>query len=152
MAEKQTEYITQLSAHFEESGLESKIIDGVGGWQFGDTLMSLVPVTDTGENVLLQVAMARYSDDLFFINIYSTIVTETKNDTPELREMLNAFSAVCPVGAFGVIGKEVYHKYTLLFEDEDEVDFLVFETVRALSAISFIISANFKDITEGFLG
>jgi hypothetical protein len=151
MQELQAEYINELLAEFESAGIEAKIIEGYGKWQIGDTLLALVPVGDEGKAALLQVAVARFSDDLYFVNLYTTLVTEATRDTPELRDMLNDFNTACPIGAFGVIGKEVYHKYAILGDSETTVDSLLYETFRALAAINFIISTNFKNITDGFL-
>jgi hypothetical protein len=150
MQELQEQYFKELLAEFESEGVETKIIDGTGKWQIGNTLLALVPVGDEEKAALLQIAIARFSDDLYFVNLYTTLVSEATRDTPELRDMLNDFNTACPIGSYGVIGKEVYHKYAILGDSETTVDSLLYETFRALAAISFIIDTNFRDIISGF--
>ncbi|GHU47800.1 hypothetical protein FACS1894120_6060 [Clostridia bacterium] len=147
MKEKQAEYLERLFAELTGEGLKAEIVPGMGRWQIGDTLRMLMPVGVKGEEVLLEIAAARFDDDLSFISLYSAIIPETKNTGVSLHQL----NLICPIGAFGVAGNQVYHKYSLIFDDYSDVDLLIYDTVRALAGISYIIAVHLPELLKAFL-
>ena len=68
-------FLTALECLLKQIGLETAYIDGQEP-QVGNTLRTLLPVTDAGDAVLLEVMLAPYTDDALLLQLYSTMITE----------------------------------------------------------------------------
>ncbi len=146
LKEKQELLFEKLKQSLSEIGLESYELPGVEGIQIGDTIRSLVPVTDNGDAVMLEISLAKLNDDIDFLQFYSTLIMEIGTGYEQLEQACSVMNFYCPVGAFGVFAqnRQFYHKYSLLMDAQADMERLHADAMTALEAIYDVLSVHFQ--------
>ena len=84
----------------KKAGAETAFLEGIEP-QLGNTLRTLLPVTEAGDMVLTEVMMAPFTEDALLLQIYSTMIIEIGPGYEALKEMLLDWNLTAPLGAFG---------------------------------------------------
>jgi hypothetical protein len=153
--EAQRQFFDALKEKVQREGIEVKYVAGAGGIQIGDGLLMFAPLGDAGVSVLIEAAFCRFYDGLYFVQFHTTIVSEAEANAERLPALTTDVNCRCPIGAFGVLadaGKtEVYHRYCILADDESDLGDMVYESLRALTAIFDVVGAFYKEIVAAAL-
>ena len=148
--EKQAQFFERIAATLQELGLEHYLLEGAGGIQTGDTLRTLVPVTERGEAVIMELSLARFNEELDFLQFYTTLIMRIGEGRDELLRATFPINFYCPVGAFGVFEKEgqYYHKYGLVLDPEADMDLLEADAMTAFQALYDVLSEYFPVVSR----
>ena len=133
----------RLQDAFGELGVEHKMIGGIEAPQIGDTLLAFLPVADEeDQRVLMEIALAELGEGMLFLQFYSTVALECTQSPAVLLEAINTVNFYCPVGSFGIFSEQgnLYHKYCLLIDTEDNVQSVFENAVMGFHAIHSILS------------
>ena len=139
-------FLTALESLMKQIGLETAFIAGQDP-QIGNTLRTLLPVTDVGDAVLLEVMLAPYTDDALLLQLYSTMIAEIGPGYEALKEMLLDWNLTCTLGAFGIYrqGRQLYHKYNYILPVDGEPEEIASEVFYLISLIRDAIALRFPD-------
>ena len=109
------QFLNELENLLKEDGMKTGMFEGTEV-QIGNTLRAMLPVTDDGDCVLLEVMAAPYSEDAHLLQIFSTILTDVGPKYEALLDRMQDWNLVCPLGAFGIYKQmmHLYHKYNYL--------------------------------------
>ncbi len=152
--QKYEELFDSLKGTLEGIGLETYMLPGIGGIQIGDTLRTLVPVTDQGDAVMMELSLAHLSDELCFMQFYTTLIMEVGAGYDQLKLAVEGINFYCPIGAFGIFETQLYHKYGLLMNQDEDAEQLAADSMTALQVIYDILETYFPvatSISEGEL-
>ena len=131
-------------------GMQTAAAAGAGAPQIGDTLRVLVPITDEGEAVLLELMVAAIDEETDLLQFYTTMVMELAADRGQLARTLMQWNFLCPLGSFGVFeeGNQLYHKYGILLTGEEELDRLAEHVIEILSVLYEVLEQKFPAAKE----
>ena len=115
--------------------------------QIGDTLRAMVPVTESGEAVLLEVMAVPLTDDAHLLQIYSTVIPEIGSAYEALKDALLDWNLTCTLGAFGIYRKErqLYHKYNYILPTDEDPEEAAREVLYLISLIRNVIALHYTD-------
>ena len=151
----QKELFGVLKDRLHAIGLETSEIPGVGGRQVGDTLRFLLPVNDAGSPVLMEVMAFSLSKGRDMLQFFTTVFTDLEEDQYDrVHEALEAWSAACLLGSFGVYQKnrQLYHRYGALFFGETDAGKMADEAMNVLMLIYELLAAEYPELTKRALG
>lgn len=105
-------FFTELEKLLKQAGLQTAVIKGQEP-QIGNTLRTLLPVSDDGEIVLTEFMAAPFTEDANILQIYTALIPEIGPGYEALKEMTLDWNLTCSLGAFGIYreGRQFYHKY-----------------------------------------
>ena len=134
-------FFSELEKLLKQEGLETYLMPGTEP-QIGDTLRAMVPVTESGEAVLLEVMAVPLTDDAHLLQIYSTVIPEIGSAYEALKDALLDWNLTCLLGAYGIYKPlmQLYHKYNYLMpvevppEEMAEEIFYIIDLVRDVIA------------------
>lgn len=108
--------LAAISAELERFHLEPRVIAGSGEPRTSDTLRAVLPVTDDGDNVLMEFVPVELNDEADGVLLYTTLTGPVGRRYEELVRILPDWNFDCPVGAFGIFRPErqLCHKYMVL--------------------------------------
>ena len=106
----------ELEERFQKLNIETAWLEGEEG-QIGDTLRALLPVTKTGDHVLLEVMVTRLDEDMDLLDLFISLIMEVGPGYEALKETMLDWNLDSPIGAFGIYrpGRTFYHRYTFPF-------------------------------------
>lgn len=142
---KQKQFFQILEQKLNGMGMQAAAAAGAGAPQIGDTLRVLVPITDEGEAVLLELMAAAIDEETDLLQFYTTMVMELAADRGQLARTLMQWNFLCPLGSFGVFeeGNQLYHKYGILLTGEEELDRLAEHVIQILSVLYEVIEQKY---------
>lgn len=142
---KQKQFFQILEQKLNGMGMQTAAAAGAGAPQIGDTLRVLVPITDEGEAVLLELMAAAIDEETDLLQFYTTMVMELAADRGQLAQTLMQWNFLCPLGAFGVFeeGGQLYHKYGVLLSGEEELEELTERVILILSVLYEVIEQKY---------
>ena len=142
---KQKQFFQILEQKLNGMGMQTAAAAGAGAPQIGDTLRVLVPITDEGEAVLLELMAAAIDEETDLLQFYTTMVMELAADRGQLARTLMQWNFLCPLGSFGVFeeGNQLYHKYGILLTGEEELDRLAEHVIQILSVLYEVIEQKY---------
>ena len=142
---KQKQFFQILEQKLNGMGMQTAAAAGAGAPQIGDTLRVLVPITDEGEAVLLELMAAAIDEETDLLQFYTTMVMELAADRGQLARTLMQWNFLCPLGAFGVFeeGGQLYHKYGVLLTGEEELEELTERVILILSVLYEVIEQKY---------
>lgn len=148
--EKQKQFFQILEQKLNGMGMQTAAAAGAGAPQIGDTLRVLVPITDEGEAVLLELMAAAIDEETDLLQFYTTMVMELAADRGQLARTLMQWNFLCPLGSFGVFeeGNQLYHKYGILLTGEEELDRLAEHVIQILSVLYEVLEQKFPAAKE----
>ena len=137
---------TALDNLLKQVGAQTAMLEGVEP-QIGDTLRTLLPVTDTGDMILMEVMLGPYTEDALLLQIYSTMIVEIGPGYEALKEMLLDWNMTAPLGAFGIYrqGRQLYHKYNYIIPTDGDAEEMAAEVFYLLNLVLGVISERFPD-------
>lgn len=147
----QKELFGILKDRLHAVGLETGEIPGTGGRQVGDTLRFLLPVNDEGSPVLMEIMAFTLSKGRDMLQFFTTVFTDLEEDQYDrVHEALEAWSAACPLGSYGVYRKnrQLYHKYGALFFGETDAGRMAGEAMNVLMLICELLAAEYPEFTK----
>lgn len=113
---------------------DSIFLDGDG--KNPDTLRQMFDVgEEEPEPVVTDIAVFTMEDGVQLLHIYTEIAYEVEEAAaPRLLEAVNEQNVQCPLGTFGYTAQEgqLFHRYTMLTEEPEDLEILVEETIRIL--------------------
>ena len=123
---------------------------GAGAPQVGDTMRVLVPITDEGDAVLLELMAASIDEETDLLQFYTTMVMELDVDHGQLAQTLAQWNFLCPLGAFGIFeeGNQLYHKYGIVLNGTEELDELAERVILILSVLYEVIEQKYPLAVE----
>lgn len=123
---------------------------GAGAPQVGDTMRVLVPITDEGDAVLLELMAASIDEETDLLQFYTTMVMELDVDHGQLAQTLVQWNFLCPLGAFGIFeeGNQLYHKYGIVLNGTEELDELAERVILILSVLYEVIEQKYPLAVE----
>lgn len=147
---KQKQFFQILEQKLNGMGMQTAAAAGAGVPQIGDTLRVLVPITDEGEAVLLELMVAAIDEETDLLQFYTTMVMELAADRGQLARTLMQWNFLCPLGSFGVFeeGNQLYHKYGILLTGEEELDRLAEHVIEILSVLYEVLEQKFPAAKE----
>lgn len=147
---RQQAFFQALEGQIEALGLQKNWVTGSGTPQLGDTLRILVPVTDQGDVVLMELMAVALNEETELLQFYTTMVMEIGPGYEQLEQKLVEWNFLCPVGAFGIFteGRQFYHKYTIPLFREIDAETLAEQTISVLELIYEVISAKFPQVVQ----
>ena len=147
---KQKQFFQILEQKLNGMGMQTAAAAGAGAPQIGDTLRVLVPITDEGEAVLLELMAAAIDEETDLLQFYTTMVMELAADRGQLARTLMQWNFLCPLGSFGVFeeGNQLYHKYGILLTREEELDRLAEHVIQILSVLYEVLEQKFPAAKE----
>ena len=147
---KQKQFFQILEQKLNGMGMQTAAAAGAGAPQIGDTLRVLVPITDEGEAVLLELMAASIDEETDLLQFYTTMVMELDVDHGQLAQTLVQWNFLCPLGAFGIFeeGNQLYHKYGILLTGEEELDGLAEHVIQILSVLYEVIEQKYPLAVE----
>lgn len=147
---KQKQFFQILEQKLNGMGMQTAAAAGAGAPQIGDTLRVLVPITDEGEAVLLELMVAAIDEETDLLQFYTTMVMELAADRGQLARTLMQWNFLCPLGSFGVFeeGNQLYHKYGILLTGEEELDRLAEHVIQILSVLYEVLEQKFPAAKE----
>ena len=147
---KQKQFFQILEQKLNGMGMQTAASAGAGAPQIGDTLRVLVPITDEGEAVLLELIAVAIAEGTVLLQFYTTMVMELAADRGQLARTLMQWNFLCPLGSFGVFeeGNQLYHKYGILLTGEEELDRLAEHVIEILSVLYEVLEQKFPAAKE----
>ena len=147
---KQKQFFQILEQKLNGMGMQTAAAAGAGAPQIGDTLRVLVPITDEGEAVLLELMVAAIDEETDLLQFYTTMVMELAADRGQLARTLMQWNFLCPLGSFGVFeeGNQLYHKYGILLTGTEELDELAERVILILSVLYEVIEQKYPLAVE----
>ena len=148
-----TRIFEDLERRLQADGLESVHVEGIGDGQRGDTLRILLPVTENGDPVLMELMLLRFGEEHDLLCFYATIAVDvTEEARAVLLEALVKWNMHCALGAYGLYEEEdtrqLYHKYAVL-SPRDAGPMTVAElALRVLPEVRDIIGEQFPAMVE----
>ena len=123
----QLQVIALLQAYLEEHFGKTELVEmeDTAFLRFAPALF-----TDGSGQVLMEVCLVTYSDEITVAQIYSTVLTDLGEKTEDLRAALPAWNFTSIAGAYGIYEEQghLYHKQNIaLINDaaaDDQADFL----------------------------
>ena len=142
---KQKQFFQILEQKLNGMGMQTAAAAGAGAPQIGDTLRVLVPITDEGEAVLLELMAAAIDEETDLLQFYTTMVMELAADRGQLARTLMQWNFLCPLGSFGVFeeGNQLYHKYGIVLNGTEELDELAERVILILSVLYEVIEQKY---------
>lgn len=142
---RQKELFQILERKLNDMGMQTATAPGAGAPQVGDTLRVLVPITDGGDAVLMELMAAVIDEETDLLQFYTTMVMELDVDRGQLAQTLLQWNFLCPLGAFGVFeeGGQLYHKYGVLLTGEEELEELTERVILILSVLYEVIEQKY---------
>ena len=115
--------------------------------QIGDTLRALLPVTDAGDMVLMELAATPFDEGMALLHLYTTLIMEIGPGYEALKEMMLDWNLDSPIGAFGIFRPErqFYHSYTFPFPADVTVEDLTEEAYYLIGQCYAVIASVFPD-------
>lgn len=147
---KQKQFFQILEQKLNGMGMQTAAAAGAGAPQIGDTLRVLVPITDEGEAVLLELMAAAIDEETDLLQFYTTMVMELAADRGQLARTLMQWNFLCPLGSFGVFeeGNQLYHKYGIVLDGTEELDELAERVILILSVLYEVIEQKYPLAVE----
>jgi len=155
MEDIRDELFSRLEQVFDELSMEHKRIDAGDDPEIGGMLMVLVPVPDTdGQYVIMEIALAKLCEGMNFLQLYSTVTMECDQDQEMLLQVLNRINFYCPAGSFGIFSEkgQIYHKSTLIFDDETDAERMADDALLAFHAILIVLDVRAPVLEKLALG
>lgn len=139
-------FLEVLEEMLNQINIETAIVDGEEP-QIGNTLRALMPVSDNGEKVLTEMAVAPFTEDANLLQIYTTMILEIGPGYEALKEMLLDWNLTCSLGAFGIYrkGKQFYHKYNYMLPVDVPPEEMAAEVFYLLNLLLVTVSEVFPD-------
>ena len=100
------QFFNLLDEKIQALGVETTYVEGIRSPQLGDTLRFLLPVTEEGDPVIMEVMVTELTDDADLLHIYSTLITAFSEKAAELPQKLSEWNLLCPLGAYGIYEEE----------------------------------------------
>ena len=147
---KQKQFFQILEQKLNGMGMQTAAAAGAGAPQIGGTLRVLVPITDEGEAVLLELMAAAIDEETDLLQFYTTMVMELAADRGQLARTLMQWNFLCPLGSFGVFeeGNQLYHKYGIVLNGTEELDELAERVILILSVLYEVIEQKYPLAVE----
>ena len=144
------QFFNLLDEKIQALGVETTYVEGIRSPQLGDTLRFLLPVTEEGDPVIMEVMVTELTDDADLLHIYSTLITALGEKAAELPQKLSEWNLLCPLGAYGIYEEEgqLFHKYTLPFPREAEADLLADDAMFLIELIHSVLSQKYPELRE----
>ena len=141
----QEKFFQALGQKLRDMGMKPVLTAGAGAPQVGDTMRLLVPITDQGDAVLMELMVAAIDGETDLLQFYTTLVMELDADFGQLSRTLLQWNFLCPLGAFGIFEeeKQLYHKYGVLLTEAEEPDQLAERVIQILSVLYEVIEQKF---------
>lgn len=152
---QQKELFSALEERVQTIGMETQRVPGAGGIQVGDTLRFLVPVTDDGDPVLMELMAATLTEDADLLQFFTTMLTDLEEEEfQRVRQSLEEWNHACPVGSYGVFVEErqLYHKYGVLFFGERDVEKMADHVLDVLTLLYEVLSSHYPEAAGRALG
>lgn len=85
--------------------------------QIGEALRALLPVTDAGDCVLMELMVTPFDENMHLLHIYTAIIMEIGPGYETLKETLLDWNLDSPIGVFGIVrpDRQFCHRYTFPF-------------------------------------
>ena len=106
----------ELEARFRKLNVETAWLKGEEG-QIGETLRALLPVSDAGDCMLLEVMVTHLDEDMDLLDLFMSLIMEVGPGYEELKEAMLDWNVDSPIGTFGIYrpSRLFYHRYTFPF-------------------------------------
>lgn len=139
-------FFSELEKLLKESGLETAVLKGQEP-QLGDTLRALLPIDETGSNVLLELMAIPFTEEAHLLQIFTTMIVEIGPGYEALKEMLLEWNLICPLGAYGIYraSRQFYHKYNYLLPVGVPEDEMAAEIFDIISLVRDVIAEVYPD-------
>ena len=139
-------FLNTLEGLLKQAGLQTAFIEGQEP-QTGNTLRTLLPVTEAGDVVLLEVMLAPFTEDALLLQLYSTMITKIGPGYEALKETMLDWNLTCTLGAFGIYRKErqLYHKYNYILPLDEDPEEIAQEVLYLISLIRNVIALHYTD-------
>ena len=138
--------LEELAARFHKLNIETAWLEGEEN-QIGDTLRALLPVTKTGDHVLLEVMVTNLDEEMHLLDLFTSLIMEIGPGYEELKEVMLDWNLDSPIGAFGIFRPErqFYHSYTFPFPADVTAEDLTEEAYYLIGQCYAVIASVFPD-------
>ena len=113
--------------------------------EIGSSLVVSIPVPGMdGRQFIMEIALAELGERMNFLQFYTTIVMELNQITDEHLQVINEINFCSPVGFFGIFSekRQLYHKSTLVFDDEAGIESMASDALLTFHAILMILELH----------
>ncbi len=136
-----------LNKDIQESNIETNLIPPRD--DMSETLRAMLPVTDEGDPNLLEIMTSKFVEDADLLVFYTTMIAKIGPGYEALLDALPQWNLECPLGAFGVYEtkgvKQLYHKYSILFDPEIDPEELAETAMFHLMLIYEVLSRKYGE-------
>ena len=148
--QKQKEYFAGLEKELTDRGLEHVRVDGAGSPQVGDTIRFLLPMSEEGGVVMMELLILDLGEEEFLLEFYTTMFTDVEDVITDLSVEIPAWNFLCPLGSFGIFEEEghLYHKYGLPFSGDTETEKFTKDSVTVMKFLFDIIADKYAAVLE----
>ena len=149
-AEKQKIYFECLEKELVNRNLKPVRVDGAGSPQVGDTLRFLIPMSEKGGAVMMELLLLDLGEKEFLLEFYTTMFTDVSDVQTDLSVEIPAWNFLCPLGSFGIFEEEghLYHKYGLPFAEDTEPEAFVRQAVTVMKFLFDILADKYVAVLE----
>ena len=145
-AEQVKTMLEELEARFHKLNIETAWLDGEEN-QIGNTLRALLPVTQTGDHVLLEVMVTRLDEDMDLLDLFTSLIMEVGPGYEELKEVMLDWNLDSAVGAFGIYrpGRTFFHRCTFPFPADALPEELATQAAYLIDRCYDVVAAVFPE-------
>ena len=141
-------FLSALDGRLRDIGLDTTYVEGERGVQIGDTLRTLMAVTDEAHPVITEFVVTGFAEDADLLHIYTTVLLHVERSKEALASHLLECNLLCPLGHFGIYEEEgqLYHKYSYPFDRDTAPEDLALTAENLLGLIYEVISGNYPSL------
>lgn len=135
-----------LEARLKKLNVETAWLKGEDN-QIGDTLRALLPVTEAGDCVLLEVMVTHLDDEVDLLDLFTSLIMEIGPGYEALKEIMLDWNLDSPIGAFGIYrpSRTFFHRYTFPFPADSSAEDLAEQTNYLIGQCFAVVAQVFPD-------
>ena len=140
-------FFALLKEDLKESEMRTNLIPPHD--DLSETLRVLMPVTDEGDPCLLEIMTSSFVEEADLLIFYTTVIAQIGPGYDDLCSAMSQWTLDCPLGMYSIFEtperKQLYHKYTMLFDPEIDPEELEDNAMLHLMLIYEILSRQYKE-------
>ena len=146
---KQTaeQFLKLLEGEMQQLHLDTAFLDGEGAPQIGNTLRILLPAAEGKGALLMDVMVTEFEEEKDLVHFYTTILPNIGPGYEAIKEVIQDWNLLCPLGAFGVYRQEMafYHKYALAIDRASAPEALCAQALYLIELFYGIIDEHYLE-------
>ena len=141
------QFLKLLEGEMQQLHLDTAFLRGDGAPQIGDTLRILLPAAEGKGALLMDVMVTEFEEKKDLLHFYTTILPNIGPGYEALKEVIQDWNLLCPLGTFGVYRQEMsfYHKYALAIDRVADPDALCAQALYLIELLYGMIDEHYLE-------